>query len=263
MLFGDLEVAKQKFEHAQKGLFLHTRALADSFRVGYTEDIRAQGNTIVEATQKLDRAQDVLDVMNITLEHLQKELVLAESAMKNEEQLLQLVISKVGIFPEHVFHKLPSTPFDTPNVLIDVASSSVCPLCARFIIANACMPLSCGCNYHSACWRDIIFRAEHCSQVTCAGCGMPPHGAWMASWEFQLNPAMEAEVDEALHQMDAAHDWVEAPWGQSITATTASWIHHQPRQVPELSTLVEDPPIHDVDVVEKLRRICPELYDVD
>jgi hypothetical protein len=82
---------------------------------------------------------------------------------------------------------------------------------ARYFIANAIMPLSCGCLYHPTCLRDLILWGSTGSIVTCLDCGIPTHGAWLASWGFPLHSPAVAELEVELNVMDSANDWVEAP----------------------------------------------------
>jgi hypothetical protein len=168
--------------------------------------LKAIATTIAHANTNVERAQEFLAGHEAELKAAQELLESLRVAAKTAWGQLQLCMSKAGVFPEHVFYKLPSTPYDTPSPTSDTSTKIACLVCARYFIANAIMPLTCGCLYHPACLRDLILRGSTGSVVTCLGCGTPAHGAWLASWGFPLHSSAVAELEVELDVMDNTND---------------------------------------------------------
>jgi hypothetical protein len=208
--------------------FLQARNRAGSSSQMDFVSLKAIATTIAHANTNVERAQEFLVGQEVELKVAQESLESLRVAAKTVWGQLQLCMSKAGVFPEHVFHKLSSTPYDTLSPTSDTSTKTAYLVCTHYFIANAIMPLSCGCLYHPTCLRDLILRDSTGSIVTCLVCGTPTHGAWLASWGFPLHSSAVAEVEVELDVMDSANDWVEAPWGQSKTASSAPWVHHRP-----------------------------------
>jgi hypothetical protein len=137
--------------------------------------------TVSAANNNLDCAQADLAAEEANLIKAHASVDSKVCAAKALEEEVQFSMSKVDLFPEHVFDKLPLPPQDTLSPVSDSSSTRACPHCNRFFIANAYMPLSYGCQYHPACLRDMILRRSIWQPINCLQYGIPPQGAWMAS----------------------------------------------------------------------------------
>ena len=190
--------------------------------------LKAIATTIVHTNTNIEGAQEFLVEQEVELKVAPELLESLHVAAKIAWGQLQLCMSKACIFLVDVFHKLPSIPYDTPSPTSDTSIKTACLVCARYFIANAIMPLSCGCLYHLVCLRDPILQGSTGSIITCLGCGILVYGTWLASWGFSLHSSTVAKLEVELDVMDNANDWVKAPWGQSKTASSVPQVHRRP-----------------------------------
>jgi ribosomal protein L16/L10AE len=75
--------------------------------------------TVSGANTNLDCAHANLAAQEENLVKAQALVASKLCAAKTLEEEVQFSMSKVGLFPEHVFHKLPSPPQDTTSPMID------------------------------------------------------------------------------------------------------------------------------------------------
>jgi poly-gamma-glutamate capsule biosynthesis protein CapA/YwtB (metallophosphatase superfamily) len=136
-----LPEARDNVKRAAKAIDCHTKdmvdlaqtrakaiALSQMDRLTKTnQQLKAIAMTISVANTNLDCAQVDLAAQEVNLVKVQALMDSKLYAAKALEEEVQFSMSKVGLFPEHVFHKLPSPPQGTPSPVVDNSSTRACP----------------------------------------------------------------------------------------------------------------------------------------
>ena len=69
--------------------------------------------------------------------------------------------------------------------------SNPCPLCHRFFVEKACVPLTCGCLVHLHCMLEGVMLWHG----TCPHCNLAASGCWLGQWGFPLIDATTVEIE--------------------------------------------------------------------
>jgi hypothetical protein len=116
--------------------FLQARNRVDSssqmdFVTNSQHQLKAIATTITHANTNVEQAQEFFVGQEVESKAAQESLESLRVAAKTVWGQLQLCMSKTRVFPEHVFYKLPSTPYDTPSPTSDTSTKTACLICAR------------------------------------------------------------------------------------------------------------------------------------
>jgi hypothetical protein len=119
-----LPEARDNVKRAAKAIDCHTKDMVDLAQTRAKAIALSQMDRLTKTNQQLKAIAMTISVANTNLDCTQKDLAAQEAnlvkaqasvdsklhAAKALEEEVQFSMSKVGLFPEHVFHKLLSPP---------------------------------------------------------------------------------------------------------------------------------------------------------